>query len=98
VLHAPRAGVVAHVDAGALGRAATFLGVGRLRKEDPISPGAAIILQAKAGTRVERGDPLCTLHYDDPARARAARPLVEGAFRIGSSAVRARPLVLETLG
>jgi pyrimidine-nucleoside phosphorylase len=100
VWHAPRAGIVAHVDAGALGRAATFLGVGRLRKEDPISPGAAIILHAKAGTRVERGDPLCTLHYDDPARAQAARSLIEGAFRLGSStlAVRARPLVLETLG
>ena len=98
VLHAPRSGTVVHVDAGALGRAATLLGVGRLRKEDRISPGGAILLHAKAGTRVERGDPLCTLHYDDHARAHAARALVEGAFRIGSSAIRARPLVLETLG
>ena len=100
ILHAPRAGVVVRVDAGALGRAATLLGVGRLRKEDRISPGAAILLHAKAGTRVERGDPLCTLHYDDHARAHAARSLVEGAFRFGSPtlAVRARPLVLETLG
>jgi len=102
VLHAPRAGVVAHVDAGVLGQAATLLGVGRLRKEDRIVPGAAIILQAKVGTRVGRGDPLCTLHYDDSARARAARSLAEGAFRIGSTGadvhVRSRPLVLETLG
>ena len=98
VLAAPRDGVVTHVDAGALGRAATLLGVGRLRKEDRIAPGAAILLAAKAGTRVGRGDPLCTLHYDDGARARAAKPLVQGAFRIGSAAGRARPLVLETLG
>jgi len=98
VLHAPRTGVVTHVDAGALGRAATLLGVGRLRKEDRISPGAAILLHAKAGAPVGRGDTLCTIHYDDAARARAARSLAEAAFRIGSAAPRARPLVLETLG
>jgi pyrimidine-nucleoside phosphorylase len=97
-LRAPRAGVIAHVDAGTLGRAATLLGVGRLRKEDRIAPGAAILLLAKAGARVGRGDAICTLHYDDGARARAARPLAEGAFRIGSAAGRRRPLVLETLG
>jgi pyrimidine-nucleoside phosphorylase len=97
-LRAPRAGVIARVDAGALGRAATLLGVGRLRKEDRITPGAAIILRAKVGTRVARGETICTLHHDDGARARAARPLAEGAFRIESTAPRARPLVLETLG
>jgi pyrimidine-nucleoside phosphorylase len=98
VLRAPRAGVVRRVDAGALGRAATLLGAGRLRKEDRISAGAAIMLHAKTGTRIGRGDPLCTIHYDDPARARVARPLAEGAFGIGSSSGRTRPLVLETLG
>jgi pyrimidine-nucleoside phosphorylase/thymidine phosphorylase len=98
VLHAPRTGVVTHVDAGALGHAATLLGVGRLRKEDRIAPGAAILLHAKAGAPVGRGDTLCTIHYDDAGRARAARSLAEAAFRIGSAAPRARPLVLETLG
>lgn len=95
---APRGGVITRVHAGALGRAATLLGAGRLRKEDRISPGAAIMLHAKAGACVGRGDALCTLHYDDRARAGAAKPLAEGAFRIGPTAGRASPLVLETLG
>jgi pyrimidine-nucleoside phosphorylase len=98
VLRAPRAGVVTRVDAGALGRAAALLGVGRLRKEDRIAPGAAILLHAKAGTRVGRGDPICTLCYDDRTRADSAQPLAEEAFAIGSTARRARPLVLEALG
>jgi pyrimidine-nucleoside phosphorylase len=97
-LRAPRDGVVARVDAGALGRAATLLGAGRLRKDDRISPGAAVVLHAKVGTRVGRGDLLCTLHYDDRARARRAQPLAEAAFRIARAAGRAVPLVLETLG
>ncbi|HVV48258.1 MAG TPA: thymidine phosphorylase [Polyangia bacterium] len=97
-IRAPRAGVVVRADAGALGRAATLLGAGRLRKEDRIAPGAAILLHAKIGTEVARGEPLCTLHYDDEARAAAAAPLVSRAFRLGARAPRAVPLVLETLG
>ncbi|HXT99283.1 MAG TPA: thymidine phosphorylase [Polyangia bacterium] len=98
VIRAGRAGVVVRADAGALGRAATLLGAGRLRKEDRIAPGAAIVLAAKVGTPVARGEALCTLHYDDEARADAAAPLVARAFRIGPRAPRATPLVLETLG
>ncbi len=74
VVRAPRGGFVARVDAGLLGRAATLLGAGRTRKEDRIAPGAAILLRAKVGARVEAGAPLCTIHFDDPARARAAAP------------------------
>jgi len=97
-LRAPRAGRVSRVDAGLLGRAATLLGAGRARKEDRISPGAAILLHAKVGAPVSAGDPLCTVHYDDEARARAALPQVAGAFRLSPRAPAAAPLVLETLG
>ena len=93
-----RAGVVARADAGLLGRAATLLGAGRLRQDDRIAPGAAIMLHAKVGDRVGRGEALCTLHFDDPVRAAAARPLVEAAFRVTASAPAPMPLVLETLG
>jgi hypothetical protein len=56
-------------------------------------------VHAKVGTRVGRGDALCTVEFDEPARARATRRLVEDAFELqdvrpGPST---RPLVLETL-
>jgi pyrimidine-nucleoside phosphorylase len=94
-----RPGVVARVDAGAIGRAATLLGAGRLRKEDRIAPGAGILVHAKPGQRLDRGDALCTLAFDDPARARAVRPLLAEAFQIQDPRRRVtpRPLVLETL-
>jgi pyrimidine-nucleoside phosphorylase len=98
VIRAARAGVVIRADAGALGRAATLLGAGRMRKEDRIVPGAAIMLAAKVGTPVARGDALCTLHFDDAARAAAAEPLAARAFQLGARAPRPTPLVLETLG
>jgi pyrimidine-nucleoside phosphorylase len=97
VVRAARRGVVARVDAGLLGRAATLLGAGRLRKEDRIAPGAAILLHARVGAPVSRGDALATVAYDDDARERAARPLIERAFAVGGGRPRPRPLVLETL-
>jgi len=98
LIRAARSGVVSRVDAGRLGRAATLLGAGRLRKEDRIAPGAAILLHAKVGARVSRGDALATVAYDDAARERAARPLIERAFAIGTHAPMPQRLVIETLG
>jgi len=97
-VRAPRAGRVSRVDAGVLGRAATLLGAGRARKEDRISPGAAILLHAKRGAPVSAGDPLCTVHYDDETRARAALPQIAGAFGLSPRIPVPTPLVLETLG
>jgi thymidine phosphorylase len=97
LVRAVRGGVVTRVDAGLLGRAATLLGAGRLRKEDHIAPGAAILLHAKVGTAVSRGDRLATVEFDDADRARAARPLIDQAFMIGARVARPRALVLEAL-
>jgi pyrimidine-nucleoside phosphorylase len=97
-IRAAHGGVVTRVDAGALGRAATLLGAGRLRKEDRIAPGAAILLHAKIGARVARGDRLATVEFDDAERERAARPLIETAFAVGQARPRPRPIVLEALG
>jgi pyrimidine-nucleoside phosphorylase len=97
VVHALRAGTVTAVDAGALGRAATLLGAGRLRKEDRVDPGVGLTLHARQGARVDRGDALCTVHYNDEARWRAARAQIQGAFILGARAPTPTPLVLETI-
>jgi pyrimidine-nucleoside phosphorylase len=96
-IRAARPGVVALVDAGALGRAATLLGAGRLRKEDRVDPGVGLTLHAKQGARVSRGEILCTVRYTDARRLGAALPLMAAAFRVGTRAPAALPLVLETI-
>jgi pyrimidine-nucleoside phosphorylase len=97
VVRAPRAGVVAAVDAGALGRAATVLGAGRLRKEDRVDPGVGLTLAAKEGAEVSAGDALCTIRYADERRLAAALPQIAGAFHLGAAAPARADLVLETI-
>jgi thymidine phosphorylase len=66
------------LDAYAVGVAAWRLGAGRARKEDPVQAGAGVELHAKPGAEVRGGEPLFTLHTDDPDRfARAEEVLAE---------------------
>ncbi len=95
---APAAGVVAAIDAEAIGLAAVALGAGRARVEDVVDPAVGILVRAKLGDRVARGDPLCTVHAgpaSEPDESVAAR--IETAYRIGTEGPAPRPLVLERM-
>ncbi len=95
---ARRAGVVTAIDARALGRAATLLGAGRLRKEDPVDPAVGITLAHKIGARVARGEPLATLHYNDRRRFESARAAGRAGLRDRRVArPRCGPLVRERI-
>jgi thymidine phosphorylase len=96
VVPAPASGVLTELDALAVGVAAWRLGAGRARKEDPVSPGAGVVLHAKPGDEVRQGQPLFELHADDPARFERALAALADGYRIGESADR-RPLVLDTI-
>jgi pyrimidine-nucleoside phosphorylase len=95
---APAAGVVEAIDAQAVGLAAVALGAGRARVEDPVDPAVGLVVARKLGDRVERGEPLCTVHAGPRSEARAAIVArLQRAWSIGPSAPAARPLVLERL-
>jgi pyrimidine-nucleoside phosphorylase/thymidine phosphorylase len=95
---APEDGVVAGIDAEAIGLAAVALGAGRARIEDRVDPAVGIVVHVKVGDRVARGEPLCTVHEGERSEARdrvSAR--LRAAWRIGPAAPPAAPLVLERL-
>ena len=79
---APASGVLTKLDALGVGVAAWRLGAGRARKEDPVSFGAGIVLHAKPGDIVRRGQPLMTLHADETARFDRALESLDGAYEV----------------
>ncbi|HWH01605.1 MAG TPA: thymidine phosphorylase [Pilimelia sp.] len=81
-------GVVTAVDAYGIGLAAWRLGAGRTRREDPVSPGAGILLHRRPGERVRAGDPLYELRTDDAARLPAALADAAAAVRVAADNVR----------
>ena len=95
-LGAPAEGFVAAMDAEAVGLAAVALGAGRSRVEDRVDPAVGIVVHKKLGDRVERGEPLCTVHEGagSEPRERIAARLVR-AWTLAAAPPRPRPLVLE---
>jgi thymidine phosphorylase len=97
VVKAPASGVLASLDAYAVGVAAWRLGAGRARKEDPVQASAGILCLAKPGERVSAGDPLLELHTDTPDAVPSALAALEGAYTVADSAPGAGPIVLDTV-
>jgi thymidine phosphorylase len=96
---ADRTGVLASLDAYAVGVAAWRLGAGRTRREDPVQAGAGVELHAKPGDRVVEGQPLLTLHTDTPDRFARAREALEGGWSVADpgAEVDTRRLVLDRI-
>jgi thymidine phosphorylase len=100
VVPAPVDGVLVGLDAYAVGLAAWRLGAGRARKEDPVQAGAGVEMHAKPGQEVRGGEPLFTLHTDEPARFAEAEAALAEAVVIAPVGSRPdRPgLVLDRVG
>lgn len=96
-IRAPLTGYVTHCDALTIGVVATRLGAGRERKEDSVDSGVGITLEVKVGDRVEAGQTLARVHYNDTARWEAQKESLASAWSIDGSAPPAQPLVLERI-
>jgi thymidine phosphorylase len=94
---APASGMLASLDAYAVGVAAWRLGAGRARKEDPVQAAAGILCLAKPGSQVTEGEPLLELHTDTPSAVPAALAALEGAYSVASAASAPNPIVRETI-
>ena len=91
---APRAGHLARVDADGIGRAVLLLGGGRRAVTDAIDPAVGVSRLRKVGERIEKGEPLATLHARTRAEAEALVPQVLGAFSFSDEHVAVPALVL----
>ncbi len=91
-------GWIARADALQVARAALVLGAGRERKHQPVDPGVGVVLAAKIGMPVRRGQPLAFIHGNHPGPVREALALVRGAFDVEPGPVEPPPLFHARLG
>jgi pyrimidine-nucleoside phosphorylase len=93
-LTAERTAYVARIDAAQIGLASVRLGAGREKKGDPIDHATGIVLRAKVGDRVAKGDPYAEVHANGRPGDRAAVEMVRRAFAWRATRVAAPKLVL----
>ena len=94
-----RAGYIATMQCEQIGTACVILGGGRERKEDSVDPAVGIVLHKKVDDRVDRGEPLATIHYNDEARAARAKQLIMQSCEIAEKPnSHKRPLIHRVIG
>ncbi len=93
-----KAGIVSSCDVEAVGRAGMLLGAGRSRSDDVIDLAVGFELQVRLGDRVEVGQPLARVAYNDADRYAAASAALAEAFTIGDKPPAITPLIRERLG
>ena len=96
-IRADKDGYIASIDALKIGLAGVYLGVGRNRTEDSVSPTAGFIFDKKSGYHVSKGERIATLFGKDSQSLEAAFPLALDAISIGDSAPSASSIILEEI-
>lgn len=80
-LLASQSGYLRVINARTVGETSVLLGGGRAKKGDPIDYGVGVIVHHKVGDFVETGQPLFTLHANDPEKlAQAQEYLLNAVF------------------
>lgn len=91
------AGVVRSIDARSVGLASVELGAGRRRVDDPVDPAVGFEFHVGVNDRVERGQPLVTVHARDESGVEVALDRLASAIEVGDEAGHPPPLILERI-
>lgn len=92
---ADREGFITHVDTEGYGVSALLLGAGRNTKEDSIDMTAGIILRAKTGDFVKKGDPIAELFTMCEEKLEPATERLLQATFIEAQKPESKPLILD---
>lgn len=83
ILRSPCSQLISGIDGEKVGSAALTVKAGRLVKTDSIDHSCGFILLAKAGDRVEKGQPMAEIHAPDEVLAKQAEEQLLSAYSFG---------------
>jgi pyrimidine-nucleoside phosphorylase len=90
---APRAEYIAGLNAREVGLVSMLLGGGRAKKGDMVDHAVGIVLRAKVGDRVDKGQALLMIHANDEARLAEAQERLLAAYAWSEGPVSPPPLI-----
>jgi pyrimidine-nucleoside phosphorylase len=93
---APVSGYIHTMDTERIGTSMCILGAGREIVESVIDPAVGMRVLRKIGDRVEAGEPLATVHYNDPSRFEEVRRLLAGSYSFSDAPV-PKPQLIKTV-
>jgi pyrimidine-nucleoside phosphorylase len=97
-VESPRNGYLTQVQARSVGEAAVELGAGRAKKSDPVDHAVGFVIHHKVGDKIEKGQPLFTIHANDEKLLAEARGEILAAHDWDDAPAPALPLFYEQYG
>jgi pyrimidine-nucleoside phosphorylase len=95
----PSTGFITRTNCEQLGTALATLGGGREKKEDSIDHAVGLEFHKRIGDRVEKGEPLATIHYNSGRKLAEAEGLIAASYEIGEVRSGERlPLIRRIIG
>jgi pyrimidine-nucleoside phosphorylase len=94
----PAAGFLRATNCENLGIALAILGGGREKKEDRIDHAVGLEFHVRIGGRVEKGQPLATIHYNADAKLAEAKELITASYEIVAAPTEKLPLIRRIVG
>lgn len=93
ILRSPCSQLISDIDGEKVGSASLTVKAGRLEKNDAIDHSCGFMLLAKAGDRVEKGQPIAEIHAPDEALAKQAEEQILSAYTFGGE-YKDKPMLL----
>jgi pyrimidine-nucleoside phosphorylase len=97
VISAESDGYLSRLDALTVANASIALGAGRERKGDPIDLSVGVVVEAKLGDQITRGQTIAVLHANDTSKLDQMERHLRSGITVSTTRVAARPLILERL-
>ncbi len=91
-------GFLAATNCMEFGIALAMLGGGREKKEDAVDHGVGLEFHKRIGDRVEKGEPLVTIHYNSGAKLEEAKTRIAEAFVFSETRIPEKQLVRRMVG
>jgi pyrimidine-nucleoside phosphorylase len=95
VVESPQSGYLKQIQARKIGEASVALGAGRAKKGDPVDHAVGFVFHRKVGDKIEKGEPLFTIHANDEKLLAEARKAVLAAHHWDDAPVSPLPLFYE---
>ncbi|MEP7289887.1 MAG: thymidine phosphorylase [Chloroflexota bacterium] len=97
MITSPQGGYISQINAQQVGMASVDLGAGRERKDDKIDHAVGMLVHVKVGDTVIPGEPLLTIHANDPQRLERAKQRLQNTFVISDRPTSPLPAFYDTI-
>ena len=97
MLTSPRSGYIAGIHSEQIGLASMHLGAGRFKKGDKIDSRTGLVLQAKVGDSIHKGDPLIAVHARTQQEANTIQDMLLACYQWSEDSIVVEPLIYDTI-